>query len=125
MGTVFIQNLEGVLDMGFFSKLRNNCCCSEDPKIVPASPIPTQTAGRCFKCAQLQETKEKTFKLVRNCEYEKWGFQLEEVCDGRIICKQVDKRSVADAAGLKQGDILIKMDSETINGKSQTLKVNK
>ena len=60
-----------------------------DPKIVPASPIPTQTAGRCFKCAQLQETKEKTFKLVRNCEYEKWGFQLEEVCDGRIICKVI------------------------------------
>ena len=90
--------------MGFFSKLRKNCCCSEgkygsrnhsneniflDPKIVPASPIPTQTAGRCFKCAQLQETKEKTFKLVRNCEYEKWGFQLEEVCDGRIICKVI------------------------------------
>ena len=35
----------------------------------------------------------------------------------------MDKRSVADAAGLKQGDILIKMNSETINGKSQTLKV--
>ena len=36
-----------------------------------------------------KETKEKTFKLVRNCEYEKWGFQLEEVCDGRIICKVI------------------------------------
>ena len=60
-----------------------------DPKIVPASPMPAQPEGRCFKCAQLQETKEKTFKLVRNCEYEKWGFELEEVCDGRIICKVI------------------------------------